>query len=318
MRSKFTLAAGLAALTLGAAWMPASAHPDCCSRRGPGPNPGGASPAAVGGRSGGGGGGATSGATGGESATGATKPRATVPTAGARGIASRELLELRWNYPMHASGAAAVPANGTDVEARRESPSREKVLETLASDDPRPLLVLRECAVCNKTDDALLSREGSNERTLVLARFFRCVKLPVDVVKPDHAFNALFPTNEAEHLFVSARDGSAKRPLESDTSRTELWSAMESTLLTAYGIDATKVTRQVLAGLDRVDECERRFTALETRKGQLMETPSVDLAKVKSVDAELEVAGQSLAEARSAVAKLFQIEPKVPAPGVAR
>ncbi len=246
------------------------------------------------------------------------KPRGTVPTAAPRSVASRELLDLRWNYPVHAIEEATGSEHGTGVEARREALPREKAIEVLAGNDPRPLLVLRECKVCNKTDDALLSSNGSNERTLVLARFFHCVKLPVDVVDPKHPFNALFPTNEAEHLFVALPDGSAKKPLESDTSRTELWSAMEATLAATYGIDAYKVTRLVLAGLDRVDECERKFTQLETRKGQLMETPNVDVAKVKSVDVDLETAKKDVAEARAAVTRLFQVEVKVPAAGVAR
>jgi hypothetical protein len=237
-----------------------------------------------------------------------------VPTAAPRSVGSRELLDLRWNYPVHVPEAAAPSEHGTGVEARREALPREKALEILAGNDPRPLLVLRECSVCNKTDDALLSKNESNERTLVLARFFRCVKLPVDVVDPDHPFNALFPNNDAEHLFVSARDGSVKKPLESDTSRAELWSAMESTLAHAYGLDAGKVTKQVLAGLDKVDECERKVTDLETRKGQLMETPNVDVAKVKKVDAELEAAKAYALAARAAVAKIFEVQPKSTAP----
>lgn len=247
-----------------------------------------------------------------------TKPRGTVPTAAPRSVASRELLDLRWNYPVHAVEAATGSEHGTGVEARREALPREKAIELLAGNDPRPLLVLRECTVCNKTDDALLSSNGSNERTLVLARFFRCVKLPVDVVDPSHPFNSLFPTNEAEHLFVASRDGSAKKPLESDTSRTELWSAMESTLFATYGIDAAKATKQVLAGLDRMDECERKFTLLETRKGLLMESPNVDVAKVKSVDVDLQAAKADVEAARAAVTKIFQVEPMVPAAGAAR
>lgn len=241
-----------------------------------------------------------------------------VTTAAPRGTTSRELLDLRWNYPVHQVEAAPASEHGTGVEKRREALSREKALEVLAGNDPRPLLVLRECPVCNKTDEALLSRTESNERTLVLARFFRCVKLPVDVVQPDHPFNALFPTNDAEHLFVSGPDGSAKRALESDTSRVELWAAMESTLAATYGIDAGKVTKQVLQGLDRVDELERKATDLETRKGQLMETPNVDLGKVKKLDAELQAAKKDVESARAAVTALFQVQPRASAAGPAR
>ncbi|MCY2959317.1 MAG: hypothetical protein NTY35_04055 [Planctomycetota bacterium] len=241
-----------------------------------------------------------------------------ITTAAPRGIASRELLELRWNYPVYEVAAEPASEHGTSVEKRREALPREKALEILAGNDPRPLLVLRECTYCNKTDDALLSRTESNERTLVLARFFHCVKLPVDVVQPDHPFNALFPTNEAEHLFVAGPDGSAKKPLESDTSRVELWTAMETTLAATYGLDAGKVTKQVLQGLDKVDEFERKVTDLETRKGQLMESPNVEVAKVKKVDAELEVAKKDAEAARAGVAKIFQVVPKTPAAGAAR
>ena len=281
--------------------------------------PGGAAGPAVGGRAGGGGDGSATG--GAPTPTGGMKPpksRPGIPTAAPRGVGSRELLDLRWNYPVHQVEAEPAAENGTTVEKRRAALSREQALAVLAGNDPRPLLVLRECTVCNKTDDALLSRTESNERTLVLARFFHCVKLPVDVVEPSHPFHELFPSNDAEHLFVSARDGGAKRPLESDTSRVELWSAMESTLAATYGIDAAKVTKQVLAGLDRVDESERKVTALETRKGQLMETPNVDVAKVKVVDADLQTARKEAEAARAAVAKVFQTQPKAAATGAAR
>ncbi len=246
------------------------------------------------------------------------KSRPGVPTEAPRGIASRELLDLRWNYPVFKAEAAPVSEHGTSVAPIREALPREKAIEVLSGNDPRPLLVLRECSVCNKTDDALLSRNESNERTLVLARFFRCVKLPVDVVEPDHPFHALFPSNESEHLFVSGPGVSAKLPLESDTSRVELWAAMESTLAANYGLDAVKVTRQVLQGLDKIDECERKLTTLETRKGALMETPNVDVAKVRQIDVELASARRDAEAARSEVAKIFEAKPKTPAAGPAR
>lgn len=244
--------------------------------------------------------------------------KGSVPTTAPRGVASRELLELRWNYPVHQAAAAPESEHGTSVEARREALPMDKAIEVLAGNDPRPLLVLRECKVCNKTDDALLSRTESNERTLVLARFFRCVKLPVDVVEPDHPFHALFPSNDAEHLFVSQPGLAARKPLESDTSRVELWSAMESTLAASYGFDAQKAVKQVLAILDRVDEHERKVTALETRKGQLMETPNVDVAKVKKIDAELALAKADVDAARAEVAQIYKTLPTAAAAGSAR
>jgi hypothetical protein len=248
----------------------------------------------------------------------APKMKQGITTAAPRGVTSRELLELRWNYPVHQVAAAPESEHGTSVEARREALPLEKAIEVLSGEDPRPLLVLRECKVCNKTDDALLSRTESNERTLVLARFFRCVKLPVDVVEPDHPFHALFPSNDSEHLFVALPGGVAKKPLESDTSRVELWSAMETTLAASYGFEANKVVKQVLALLDRVDEHERKLTGLETRKGQLMETPKVDVERVKKLDAEIVVAKADVEAARAEVAKLYKTLPTGAAAGAAR
>ncbi len=267
-----------------------------------------------------GGGGGGGGATTGGGNTGGVKPKhvGKVPTAQPRSQTSRQLMDLKWTYPVHKLAAPEVAEFGTSVAPVREALSREQALAVLAGTDPRPLLVLRECSVCNKTDDALLSRTESNERTLVLARWFHCVKLPVDVVEPDHPFHALFPSNESEHLFVSSFDGSAKVPLESDTSRSELWSAMEKTLAVAYDMDATRSVRGVLAGLDRVDQIESKVAELELRKGELMETPHVDLAKVRKLEADLVALKKEAKDERAAVEKLFQVEVKAAAPGVAR
>jgi hypothetical protein len=240
------------------------------------------------------------------------------PQVATRSEGARQLMDLRWDYPVYKPKAAPAAEHGTDVEQARAALPREEALRILSGDDPRPLLVLRECEVCNKTDDALLSRNENNERTLILARWFHCVKLPVDVVKPDHPFNALFPTNDAEHLFVASRDGSAKQPLESDTSRVELWTAMERTLATSYDMDPGKTVKQVLMGLDRVDQLERKARDLEQRKGELMETPRVDPAKVRKVQTELETVQKDAAEARAAVARLFEAKPRAAQAGAAR
>ncbi len=248
--------------------------------------------------------------TSGPGATGGVKAPKNMPTApvatAPRSEGARKLMDLRWNYPVHKLAAPEAAEHGTSVEARRAALPREVALQVLAGDDPRPLLVLRECSVCNKTDDALLSRTENNERTLILARWFHCVKLPVDVVEPDHPFNSLFPTNDAEHLFVSAVDGSEKLPLESDTSRVSLWTAMEKTLAKSYDLDPSKAVKQVLHALDRVDQMETRIAELKVRKGELMETPRVDPAKVRKTQAEIEELEKDAAEAREAIERLFE------------
>lgn len=179
------------------------------------------------------------------------------------------------------------PKEGTYVVPSREALPREAALRELAKDDPRPLLVLRECSVCNKTDDALLKPGIDNERTLYLARFFHCVKLPVDVLSPDHPFHALFPDKGSEHLFVCAADGSGKVPLESETSRVELWSAMDRVATAAYGESPLAAWQALQRTIERLDDVDLRIEELEAREAELAEKPGTTRAKRDKVEREL-------------------------------
>lgn len=229
-----------------------------------------------------------------------------------RGPTTRELLKMQWSHPTYAVTAEA-PRGGTYVAAAREALSREDAIKAIAGKDPRPLLVLRECTICNKTDDALLSPGADNERTIYLARWFHCVKLPVDVIEPDHPFNALFPDNDAEHLFVSAVDGSEKIPLESDTSRTQLWSAMGKALAAAYVKDPAEafgLTRKVL---DKIDLLDVKLDELKKKQADRMETPGMDASKVRKVAAEIEGVEKEIASRKEEIEELSKIDLK-PAP----
>jgi hypothetical protein len=226
-----------------------------------------------------------------------------------RSRVTRELFKLEWDYPVwHEPDAPK--SEGTSVKALRHALPRDEALRFLAGKDPRPLLVLRECAVCNKTDDALLSRDSDNEKTLILARWFHCVKLPVDVVQPDHPFNALFPNNDAEHLFVSAVDGSSKLPLESDTSRRELWASMTQVLGDAYMLDPNAAYKEVVRRLDRVSSLTEHVEQLGLRKSELMEKPKVDPDVVRKVAAEITDVQKQLDGERAEIAKLSKLELK--------
>src|SRR4051812_37810938 len=91
-----------------------------------------------------------------------------------RGPSVSDLLAIRWEFPTHV--ATSAPAkSGTDVKEARRALSREEALREIAGPDRRPMLVLRECARCNKTDDALLQPGADNEKVAFLSRWFRCV-----------------------------------------------------------------------------------------------------------------------------------------------
>ena len=226
-----------------------------------------------------------------------------------RGPSTRELLKLGWDYPVH-QATEAPRSEGTSVRAPREALPREAAMRFIAGKDPRPLLVLRECSFCNKTDDALLTPGIDNERTMFLARWFHCVKLPVDVILPDHSFNALFPNDDAEHLFVSAVDGSTKAPLEADTSRVDLWSAMGKVLAAAYVKDPMIAYKEVHQVFDRLDVLDQKLAELDIKKSGIMESPSPDLAKLKRVEAEIGEVRKEIASNREEIARLSKLDLK--------
>lgn len=307
MATNRILTAALVAAFTTFSTLDSSAMPGGCKCGPPGAPPPGDAAGGRGNAPRGGGGGGNGGGSGGAAST-PSIPKApiSIATGAPRSFASRKLLELDWTHPIQAR-ERSTPANVTATELPRVAHSREDALRIVAGDDPRPLLVLRECKVCNATDDALLARDADNERTLVLARLFHCVKLPVDVVEPDHPFHALFPGEDSEHLFVALRDGSGKIALESDTSRVELWSSMERTLAAAYAKDPAAIYKDVMSALEVLDRAEARASDAERRRDELMQTASADLAKVKRLDVDAKIARKQASEARERVQKAYAV-----------
>ena len=130
-----------------------------------------------------------------------TLPTTTTP----RGATSKSMLQMKWDYPVYRD---ATPKSDATTVKLRKALSFEDAVRHVSGSDPRPLLVLRECKTCNKTDNALLKAGASdNEKTVLYSRWFHCVKLPMDVIQEDHPFNALFKDNDAQHFFVATRDG---------------------------------------------------------------------------------------------------------------
>ena len=158
-----------------------------------------------------------------------------------RGSTAKAVLKVEWTYPVY--NVEQSQKTGSVAKLARRALSAEEAFRFVAGNDPRPLLVLRECLTCNGTDDALLSKGADNERTFLLSTWFHCVKLPVDVMQKDHPFYEMFGHDNVEHLFVSTRDGSLKVPLESDTSRTQLWDSMSQVLNASYTRDTQPVVK---------------------------------------------------------------------------
>ena len=220
---------------------------------------------------------------------------------------------MSWDYPVYTPPAEK--SDGTAVARAREALSREEALHAIAGNDPRPLLVVRECAVCNKTDNALLTPGSDNERTILLSRWFHCVKIPVDVLQPDHPFNALFPDKKSEHLFVSARDGAGKIPLESATSRVELWDSMTKTIASTYSKDPSEAVKSIFKVFEKLDILDSRVQDLERSRDELLETAGkLDKDKVKKLDREIADVRKEIETSVKSIERYSKLELKTQKP----
>jgi len=213
-----------------------------------------------------------------------------------RGPSARSLLKLKWEYPSYKDEQEAADGRTTAKRARRAL-SREDALKYIAGDDPRPLLVLRECKTCNGTDDALLSRGVvDNEKTFLLARWFHCVKLPVDVLQKDHPFHGLFNDEDPEHMFMCAADGAERISLESEPSRVELWTAMNKVLSATHSKGPEDVVKKMQKAIDNFDLVDQKVGELEKKVDSILETDGPDSKKLKKVQDELAAAKKERAE----------------------
>jgi hypothetical protein len=214
---------------------------------------------------------------------------------------------MRWDYPVYDPEAGKV-TEGTSSRAARKALTREEAVRFLAGDDPRPLLVLRECKVCNGTDEALLKGGIDNEKTFLMSAWFHCVKLPVDVMEENHPFHNLFVEDKPEHLFVCSVDGSNHKPLQSQTSRTELWESMRDLIALEYEDKPDRPLKKITALLDKLDDADRRVRELTERRDEILEEDGPDSRQLPKLKKKLEKEEKELAGYKAEVQKAYQLE----------
>lgn len=198
----------------------------------------------------------------------------------------------------------AQATDGTVARRVAKALPLEQAYAAIAGDDPRPLLVLRECLTCTGTDDALLTRNADNEKTMLMSRWFHCVKLPPDVLNEAHPFHALFAGSEPAHLFVSAADGSHRSDLKGDQARVELWRLMEARLDASYEDEPGRALKSLAKLLDELDQLDVEVGQAQSNLDAVAEkdgpgSPKFKKAKQKLAELNAE-RNELLAEAREA------------------
>jgi hypothetical protein len=203
-----------------------------------------------------------------------------------RGPSSLLELAMDWDHPVFV-GTPVVDDGRTTAREVRRSLSPEQALAYIAKDDLRPLLVLRDCFRCSGTDDALMTKKADNEKTMLMSRWFHCVRLPPDVLEPDHPFRALFPGDKPAHLFVAQPDGSGRIDLMGDQSRTQLWDAMESLLSKSYAQPSQKPLEELVRLLNKLDRIDDQIAKAQTALDKIVESDGPASRKFKKLHAEL-------------------------------
>ncbi len=203
-------------------------------------------------------------------------------------------MQISWDYPVWRPAAPTTQSgsSGTvSIERERALPLAQ-AMQLVVREDRRPLLVMRECERCKGTDHALLSRSLDNEQTVLLTRWFHCVKLPPNVLEADHPLTAMFkPQKEGDklpHLFFVDPDGSNKSPLPGDQSQTQLWETMFSYLDRCYEGDAKKAVKELRSLLNQFDRIDSQALEIRGRIDKEIEKRGPDSARLKKLEDDLQ------------------------------
>lgn len=175
------------------------------------------------------------------------------------------------------------------------------------------MLVLRECTSCKGTDDALMTRQADNEKTLLLSRWFHCVRLPEDVVAADHPFHALFAGDAPPHLFLAAHDGTGRLDLDGQQSRAQLWEAMDTLLAASYADRYAPALKELSSLLDRLDAVDQRIEELQRALDREAESRGGG-GKLEKLGAKLEGlrADRDALRARAREVSILRLRPEEP------
>ena len=186
---------------------------------------------------------------------------------------------------MHAPDLAAKPVDDGRTTTGRVLAAlpRDAALAEVRATDRRPLLIVRECDRCKGTDDALLDRRLDNEKTILMTRWFRCVKLPNTVLEDNPPYRNLFQGEHPPHLFLCRYDGSEPVALFGEQTQSQLWDAMEALVAREYQGNIRTAVKGLLRLLNDYDALDSRERELRVRLEETIDKDGDKSLKVRDL-----------------------------------
>ena len=172
--------------------------------------------------------------------------------------------------------------------------------------------MLRECTSCKGSDAALLDRKLDNENTVLMTRWFRCVKLPTDVLEANHPFRKLFADRHPPHLFLCDKHGGNLIPLDGNQSQTILWKQMKKVLKQRYEKNSDKALKEIRKLLNVYDHLDAQEDELLTRLEDELVKRGEKSAKVKKLRKKIAQVQKEREKAKEKEAKVSDLGLKEP------
>lgn len=204
-----------------------------------------------------------------------------IPLSFERGATAKDRLKIDWVHP--------VPPKRDDTKTSAAGPlGLEEALAVLwEKGDDRPLLVLRECSLCKDGDEALLQRSLNNDRTLLMTKWFRTVRLPAHVAEAGHPFHNVFGAYDFKdswpHFFLLAHPGARPVTFTGQQTQVQLWKGMNDVLGQRYAKDPAKAVKEWLSVLDAFDTIDARRRQLQEQLDEVRATDGPDSARAKKL-----------------------------------
>ncbi len=217
---------------------------------------------------------------------------ATAPVAAPRGAAitfehrrnALDQLRVDWDFP-------AFPPETTEGDTVAPKVYRalpaEEAIKRLAGTDRRPLLVLRECWICQGSESALLNVKEASEKTLLFAKWFHCIRLDDSVRHETHPCHKLLQESGMPHLLLCESNGATLTPLDGKRPQSQLWSAMRKVLRQAYTKDPDQAVRELFKVLAEHDHLDSREAEVAAQLQSMLDKQAKTSPAVRELEQEL-------------------------------